>query len=49
MFDKPTAADFTALDEDISKVFDRFYTTRSDQSEQGLGLAITKSIINEMN
>lgn len=31
----------------VSKVFDRFYTTRSEQGGQGLGLAITKSIIME--
>lgn len=31
----------------ISKLFDRFYTTRINQGGQGLGLAITKTIILE--
>lgn len=31
----------------LSKVFDRFYTTRPDQGGQGLGLSITQAIISE--
>ena len=31
----------------LSKVFDRFYTTRPDQCGQGLGLSITQAIISE--
>lgn len=31
----------------VSRVFDRFYTTRASQGGQGLGLSITKSIITE--
>ena len=32
---------------ELSKVFDRFYTTRSDEGGQGLGLAITHAIVME--
>ncbi len=32
---------------DINKIFDRFYTTRPDEGGQGLGLAITKTIVTE--
>ena len=34
-------------EEALSKAFDRFYTTRADEGGQGLGLAITRSIVLE--
>lgn len=36
-------------EEDLSSVFHRFYTTRTDEGGQGLGLAITHAIILEHN
>lgn len=33
--------------ESLERIFDRFYTTRTEQGGQGLGLAITKSIVME--
>lgn len=32
---------------ELSKVFDRFYTTRTDKGGQGLGLSITRAIVLE--
>ncbi|PZP92725.1 MAG: two-component sensor histidine kinase, partial [Staphylococcus capitis] len=35
----------TVRDKDMSHIFERFYKLNNDQSSNGLGLAITKSIV----